>query len=208
MKSLIVILFLFFFFKQTHSENIKDDEIYYSEGVENYKNGNFDESFIIFFNLSQKDNADAIYNVSNMFFEGIGTTQDYLESLKYTWLCSLNGNKKCLDKIDVLKDKVDEKMFLNVSYNVVDILEKKFENKLDYISAFKLGYWFERISPEVNLEKSYLWYSVSVSGGIYKAMKLRDRVANKLDKDVIHKIQKEANEIHTKEKYFSRKGKK
>lgn len=208
MKSLIVTLFLFICFEQIHSENVKDDEIYYLEGVENFQNGNFDESFIIFFNLSQKDNADAIYNVSNMFFEGVGTTQDYLESLKYTWLCSLNGNKKCLNKIDVLKDKVDEKEFLNVSNNIVSILENKFENQLDYISAFKLGYWFEKISPETNLEKSYLWYSVSVSGGIYKAMRLRDRVADELDKDVIHKIQKEANEIHTKEKYFSRKEKK
>ena len=39
-------------------------------------------------------------------------------------------------------------------------------------------------------------------------MKLRDRVGEKLDKDKISKIQKEANDIFTKEKYFTRKEKK
>ena len=206
MKILLLILILFFSFQHTYSEDVSDDDEYYSKGVESYENGNFDESFIIFFNLSQKNNADAIYNISNMFFEGVGTTQDFLESLKYSWLCSLNGDKRCLDRVDTLKDKLNEKEFINVSKKIVKILENNFENNFDYISAFKLGYWFENLSPETNFEKSYLWYSVSVSGGIYKAMKLRDRVAKKLDREVIHKIQKEANAIHTKEKYFSRKG--
>ena len=35
----------------------------------------------VFFNLSEKGNKDAIFNLSNMYFEGIGTTQDYSKSL-------------------------------------------------------------------------------------------------------------------------------
>ena len=37
-----------------------------------------------------------------MYFQGIGTTQNYNKALKYSWLCALNGNKKCI-KLEKLK---------------------------------------------------------------------------------------------------------
>tara|TARA_Y100000589_G_scaffold325431_1_gene363334 strand:- start:1492 stop:2118 length:627 start_codon:yes stop_codon:yes gene_type:complete len=208
MKFFLLIFFQFFIFNLISSEEVLNDQDYYKKGVEHYDNGEFDKSFVVFFNLAKKGDKDSIYNVSNMYFEGIGTTQDYLQSLKYYWLCTLNGNKKCIKKIKTLKEKLDEKEFMFISEEIVKILKKDFEENLNSITAFKLGYWFEKISPEIDLEKSYLWYSVSVSGGVYKAMKLRDRVGEKLDKDKISQIQKEANDIFTKEKYFTRKEKK
>ena len=41
--------------------------------------------------------------------------------------------------------------------------------------------------------------------GIYKAMKLRDRVGELIDKKKINELQKEAQQIHTKNKYFGNK---
>ena len=46
---------------------------------------------------------------------------------------------------------------------------------------------------------------MSVSAGVYKAMKLRDRVGELIDKK-INELQIEANEIFTKNKYFGNKG--
>ena len=176
---------------------------YYKSGVNFYENGEFEKSFIVFFNLSEKGNKDAIFNLSNMYFEGIGTTQDYSKSLRYTWLCSLNGNEKCLKKINSLKDKLEEEEFLKISKTIPRILENGYVNDNDPISAFQLGYWYEKISPEIDFEKSYLWYSVSVSSGVYKAMKMRDRVGKLIEKKKITEIQFQANEILTKNKYFN-----
>ena len=194
------------FFTELISEDLIDDETYYLNGVELYDQGNFKESYIIFFNLSEKGNKDAIFNLSNMYFEGIGTTQNYHKSLEYTWLCSLNGNKKCIKKLKKVKEKLEEDEVLKVSKIIPGILENEFLNNNDIISAFKLGYWFEKFSPEIDFEKSYLWYSVSVSAGVYKAMKLRDRVGELIDKKKISELQVEANEIFTKNKYFGKKG--
>ena len=194
------------FFTELISEDFIDDETYYLNGVKLYDQGNFKESYIIFFNLSEKGNKDAIYNLSNMYFEGIGTTQNYHKSLEYTWLCSLNGNKKCIKKLKKVKEKLEEDEVLKVSKIIPGILENEFLNNNDIISAFKLGYWFEKFSPEIDYEKSYLWYSVSVSAGVYKAMKLRDRVGELIDKKKISELQVEANEIFTKNKYFGKKG--
>ena len=198
-KILITQFFLFFF---AFSEELKDDSEYYDEGVNYYDNGDFKKSFIVFFNLSEKGNKDAIYNLSNMYFQGIGTTQNYNKSLKYTWLCALNGNKKCIKKLDKIKKKLDEKEVLIISEEIPILLEEEYKNENNIISAFKLGYWYENFSPEIDLEKSYLWYSVSVSAGVYKAMKLRDRVGELIEKEKIKELQIEANEIFNKDKYF------
>ncbi len=193
-------------FGNDHEKKTQDylnDEDYYKSGVEFYDNGEFKKSFIVFFNLSKKGNHDAIYNVSNMYFEGIGTIQNFSKSLEYTWLCSLNGNKRCLRKVESIKDKLDENEFIKISKIIPETLENDFVNKNDKLAAFKLGYWYEKISPEIDFEKSYLWYSVSVSAGVYRAMKIRDRVAKLIEKKKIIEIQQEANEIYTKDAYFN-----
>ena len=205
--SLAFILVKEFSLAETSTTDYKylNDMDYYNSGVNFYENGEFKKSFIVFFNLSEKGNKDAIFNLSNMYFEGIGTAQDYSKSLKYTWLCSLNGNKKCLNKIKSIKDKLEEDEFLKISTTIPEILEDGYVNDNNPISAFQLGYWYEKISPEIDFEKSYLWYSVSVSSGVYKAMKIRDRVGKLIEKKKITEIQIEANEILTKDKYFNSK---
>ncbi len=190
---------------ETTEVEVPNDQEYYNSGVNLYENGEFKKSFIVFFNLSEKGNKDAIFNLSNMYFEGIGTVQNFGLSLKYTWLCSLNGNKKCLKKIKSIKEKLDENEFVNISKVIPKVLEDGFVKENNPISAFKLGYWYEKISPEIDLEKSYLWYSVSVSAGVYKAMKIRDRVGELIEKKKIIEIQDQANEIYTKDKYFNSK---
>ncbi len=190
---------------ETNEVKVPNDQEYYNSGVNLYENGEFKKSFIIFFNLSEKGNKDAIFNLSNMYFEGIGTVQNFGLSLKYTWLCSLNGNKKCLKKIKSIKAKLDENEFVEISKVIPKVLEDSFVKENNSISAFKLGYWYEKISPEIDLEKSYLWYSVSVSAGVYKAMKIRDRVGELIEKKKIIEIQEQANEIYTKDKYFNSK---
>ena len=83
--NIIIILILFFIIPSSIlSQEIKSDEEYYKEGVQYYDGGEFKKSFIVFFNLSEKGNKDAIYNLSNMYFQGIGTTQNFTKSLEYS----------------------------------------------------------------------------------------------------------------------------
>ena len=187
----------------SEEKNVIDDRKYYENGVKFYDKGEFKKAFIVFFNLSEKGDKDSIYNLTNMYYEGIGTVQNFSLSLKYAWLCSLNGNKKCLNKIKLLEKKLDEKEFLDISKIIPELLENNYVEKDNPISAFKLGYWYEKISPEIDVEKSYLWYSVSVSAGVYKAMKIRDRVGELIEKKKIISIQQKANDIFTKNAYFN-----
>ncbi len=179
-----------------------NDDNYYQKGVDHYDKGEFKKSYVVFFNLSEKGHKSSIHNLSNMYFEGIGTTQDYELSLRYTWLCSLNGNKKCINKIDRVLDKLTDDTVINVKSEIENMLEKKYIENSDEYAAFKLAYWYEKFSPEIDLEKSYLWYSVAVSSGNYKAMKFRDRVGESLENDIILELQKEAFDIFTKQKYL------
>ena len=127
-KILIIQFFLFFYVK---SEELKNDNEYYDEGVKYYDNGDFKKSFIVFFNLSEKGNKDAIYNLSNMYFQGIGTTQNYNKALKFSWLCALNGNKKCIKKLEKVKKKLDDKEVLLVSEEIPVLLEEEFKSQTE-----------------------------------------------------------------------------
>ena len=190
-------------FNKINAGEILSDEEYYNKGVSLYDKGVFDESFIVFFNLAEKGHNDSIFNVSNMYYEGVGTIQNFKLSLKYCWLCVLNGNKRCLKKVDQIKSKLSENAIEEIANQIPSILEKNFIEFNNSKSAFKLGFWFENFSPEIDYEQSYLWYSVSVSGGIYKAMKLRDRVGEQIEAEKIVELQAEAEEIFTKNKYFN-----
>ena len=187
-----------------NADEVLNDEEYYDKGVSLYERGAFDESFIVFFNLAEKGHNDSIFNLSNMYYEGVGTIQNFKLSLKYCWLCILNGNKRCLKKIDEIKSKLTENVIEEIANQIPQILEKNFIEFNNFKSAFKLGFWFENFSPETDYEQSYLWYSVSVSGGIYKAMKLRDRVSEEIEAEKIVELQTEAEEIFTKNKYFNK----
>ena len=199
------IIVYFFLFSNVNANEIISDDEYYDKGVSLYDNGEFDESFIVFFNLAEKGHNDSIFNLSNMYYEGVGTIQNYKLSLKNCWLCALNGNKKCINKIDKVKSKVTEKVIEEIAQQIPEILEKNFVEFNNSKSAFKLGFWYENFSPEIDYEQSYLWYSVSVSGGVYKAMKLRDRVGEEIEAEKIIELQTKAEEIFTKNKYFNEK---
>ena len=103
-------------------------------------------------------------------------------------------------KIDKIKSKLSENVVEETANQIPEILEKNFIEFNNFKSAFKLGFWFENFSPQIDYEQSYLWYSVSVSGGIYKAMKLRDRVGEEIEAEKIVELQTEAEEIFTKNK--------
>ena len=156
---LLRIIIFFLFLNNVNADEILNDEEYYDKGVSLYDRGAFDESFIVFFNLAEKGHNDSIFNLSNMYYEGVGTIQNYKLSLKYCWLCILNGNKRCLKKIDKIKSKLSENV-VEIANQIPEILEKNFIEFNNFKSAFKLGFGFENFSPEIDYEQSYLWYSV------------------------------------------------
>ena len=88
---------------------------------------------------------------------------------------------KDVSKLDKIKNKLTENVVQEIADQIPQLLEKNFVEYNNSKSAFKLGFWFENFSPEIDYEQSYLWYSVSVSGGIYRAMKLRDRVGEEIE---------------------------
>lgn len=71
--------------------------------------------------------------------------------------------------------------------------------------ALMLGFWYEQFSPEKDLEMAYLWYSVAVTGGIYKAMKKRNSVGDSLEVEILIDLQNKASKIFSDIKYFSKK---
>lgn len=188
-----------------HCTEITSDEEYYNKGINLYKNAKFDEAFIVFFNLAQKGERDSQFNITNMFEGGVGTTQNFVEALKWCWLCALGGEKKCFKKIEKLITKIDEESLTNVSKEVEEFLEKMLYKNSDINYSLMLGFWYEKFSPEQNIEKAYMWYSVAVTGGLYKAMKNRNNAGENLQPETLIDLQNKASKIYSEIKYFGKK---
>ena len=187
-----------------HCTEISSDEEYYNKGINLYKNAKFDEAFIVFFNLAQKGERDSQFNITNMFEGGVGTTQNFVEALKWCWLCALGGEKKCFKKIEKLITKIDEESLTNVSKEVEEFLEKMLYKNSDINYSLMLGFWYEKFSPEQNIEKAYMWYSVAVTGGLYKAMKNRNNAGENLQPETLIDLQNKASKIYSEIKYFGK----
>ena len=205
-KNNLLIIFIFSFFN-CFSQDIKSDEEYYQEGIDYYKDALFDKAFIVFYNLSEKGDRDSQFNITNMFEQGVGTTQNFPEALKWCWLCALGGEKKCYEKIANILPKVDEKSLLKKKNEIEKFLEKKMNFNQDVKYALMLGFWYEKFSPEKDLELAYLWYSVAVTGGLYKAMKNRNSVGDSLEVETLVDLQNKASKIFSDIKYFNKKDK-
>ena len=201
-----IFFFIFtIYYSNVFSESILSDNEYYSEGIKYYKNAHFDKAFIVFYNLSEKGDRDAQFNITNMFSEGVGTTQNYPEALKWCWLCALGGEIKCYRKLSSILPRVDEKSLMKKKDEVEKFLEKKMNMNQDVTYALMLGFWYEQFSPEKDLEMAYLWYSVAVTGGIYKAMKKRNTVGDSLEVETLIELQNKASKIFSDIKYFTKK---
>ena len=205
MKKIKKLSLIFFILLSTKilAESYLPDSEYYEKGIQHYKSAEFSEAYIIFFNLAVKGDTDSQHNLANMYSGGIGTPQNYKDALKYSWLCALGGQRKCGKILEKVKLKLDEKSIEEVATFIENHLEKELYKTQNIQYALKLGFWFEKFSPEKNLEQAYLWYSISVTGGLYKAMEIRDNVSDKLESETLVKLQTEANEIFTKVKFFN-----
>ena len=85
-------------------------------------------------------------------------------------------------------------------------LEKKLYEKFEINYSLMLGFWFEKFAPEKDEEKAYLWYSVAVTGGLYKAMKNRNNVGQSLEPQTLIDLQNKASKIFEEVKYFTNLG--
>ena len=187
-----------------HSKDIISDENYYNKGINLYKNAEFDDAFIIFFNLAQKGERDSQFNITNMYEGGVGTTQNYVKALKWCWLCALGGEKKCYKKISKISSNIDEESRIKIGKEVENFLENKLYQKSEINYSLMLGFWFEKFAPEKNIEKAYMWYSVAVTGGLYKAMKNRNNAGESLQPETLIDLQDKASKIFSDIKYFTK----
>ena len=187
-----------------HCKDIISDENYYNKGINLYKNAEFDDAFIIFFNLAQKGERDSQFNITNMYEGGVGTTQNYVEALKWCWLCALGGKKKCYEKISTISSNIDEESRIKIGKEVENFLENKLYQKSEINYSLMLGFWFEKFAPEKDIEKAYMWYSVAVTGGLYKAMKNRNNAGESIQPETLIDLQDKASKIFSDIKYFTK----
>ena len=86
------------------------------------------KNHLLFFLIYQKKVIRMLFTMFQIcILKELELLKNYYKSLEYTWLCSLNGNKKCIKKLEKVKEKLAEEEVLEISKLIPTKLERIFK---------------------------------------------------------------------------------
>jgi TPR repeat protein len=169
LAAVLVVLALMAFLGQVPASLAGND---FGAGVVAYKRGDYATALKIFTRLANQGNAEAQYNLGQMYRMGRGVPRDYRETVKWYRLAAKQG-------------------YVRAQINLGIMHFKGIGVPLNYTNAVK---WIRRAADQANPQAqamlgimyylgrgvlknhilAYMWYSLAASGGDAKAEKWRD----------------------------------
>ena len=134
-----------------------DLEAEFLNAVTHFKQKNYLKSIEIFEKLSQKGDGQAQYNLSYLYFKGLGHPQNYNKSLYWAWASLLSGEKKAKPIITESKERLTEEEINLTRENLKIYLEKRvYEGDINAI--LPLAKWYTVVSEDEDMKNAYIWF--------------------------------------------------
>ena len=113
-------------------------EISFDSAVKFVENKNFREAFPIFLTLAEQDFPAAQYNLSVLYFNGLGVPKSFKWSLYWAWQANLNNHEKAGTWLDTVISNINEDLRNNVAQTISDEFTKA-ANEGELVAPLKLG---------------------------------------------------------------------
>lgn len=152
---------------------------------------NFFEAFKVFSDLAEADVPEAQYNLSLLFFNGLGAPKNYKSALYWAWQAYLNEHKSALSNVNSIFDVTNEDLRNKVANQIIEELLVNAQNG-DDIAPLKLGKTYLGLFVEAQNQPAYLWLSISQAYGNESASPLLEEAASQLTLEDILKQQDKA----------------
>ena len=187
------------------SDNVSDDshltthlgniEKQFQDGVLLYSQKQYREAFDIWLKLAEDNYPPAQHNVSLLYKNGIGTTQNWKETLKWSWAAKNNGYIKAKNTRDHSIERVDP-----TTYKEISSWQLQYFKPEDITLMSSKKYAILNMEIETYMKKepvnSYLWFLIAASFGDRYSIKTRDLLSKEITSTKkLLSIQEEANEI-------------
>lgn len=190
----IFILFLLPSLVNAESHSNPEAKEKFAEAINYVQDKEYLKAFDLFSELSNAGFPEAQYNLSLLYFSGLGSPKNFKLSLYWAWMAHLNLHETALDRVHVSFDQVTEALRNAVAQQVIEELTI-LANEGDKSAPLKLGKTFLGLFVESNYQSAYMWLSIAQAYGDEQAPTYLEQAATNLEVDAILVQQEEAQQI-------------
>ena len=128
----------------------------------------YQDAFPIFLSLAEQNFPEAQYNLSVLYFNGLGVPKNFKWSLYWAWQANLNNHKKAENWVDNVIANITEDLRNNVAQTISDEFTKS-ATEGEQSAPLKLGRTYLKLFVEPNNQMAYLWLSIAQAYGYEEA---------------------------------------
>ena len=188
---LILIIFAKASFAGNHS-NGADFSNEFETAVINIQEKKYLEAVKGFTALANKGLPEAQFNLSLLFFSGLGAPKNFKDALYWSWYAHLNKHETAINQVNKTYDYITENLRNEVANKIIEELLAT-ANSGDQMSALKLGQTYTGLLVTPDYLSAYVWLSIAQAYGIEAASELLEEVAKQLTLEDILTQQNEAS---------------
>ena len=188
---LILIIFAKASFAGNHS-NGADFSNEFETAVINIQEKKYLEAVKGFTALANKGLPEAQFNLSLLFFSGLGAPKNFKDALYWSWYAHLNEHETAINQVNKTYDYITENLRNEVANKIIEELLAT-ANSGDQMSALKLGQTYTGLLVTPDYLSAYVWLSIAQAYGIEAASELLEDTAKQLTLEDILIQQNEAS---------------
>jgi TPR repeat protein len=178
---------------ESHFTDVNVDESFAS-AVELIERKQYVDAVSVFKALARQGVPEAQYNLSLLFFNGLGTPKNFRQALIWSWKAYLNKHEAALTQVN----KILEMITPDLQNAVADELILEFTDISktgNPEAALKLGIIYIELLVEPDYATAYVWLSIAQAYGVEEASAFLHETTDKLTVEEVIIKQEEASTL-------------
>lgn len=151
----------------------------FNKAVKYVEQQKFSEALGIFKSLATEGLPEAQFNLSLLYFNGVGAPTSYRLALYWSWYAFLNQHENATDRVNTIKSEITEKLQNTVAQTIIDELLIQ-ANQGNELAPLKLGQTYLRLFVQPSYKEAYLWLSIAQAYGEVAASELLSEATGQL----------------------------
>ena len=166
----------------------------FTEAINYVQDKEYLQAFGIFSELSNDGFPEAQFNLSLLYFSGLGSPKNFKLSLYWSWMAHLNLHETALDRVNASFEQINDNLRNTVAQQIAEELTI-LANGGDKHAPLKLGKTYLGLFVEPNYESAYIWLSIAQAYGDEQAPEYLEQATSNLEVDIILTQQEEAQKL-------------
>lgn len=181
---ILIFIIINYSFALADSHQFVSSKTEFNKAVKHIEKKEFSKALTIFESLANEDWPEAQFNLSLLYFNGVGAPTSYRLALYWSWRAYLNQHENAKDELDKIKSEITENLQNTVAQTIIDELLVE-ANGGNEPAALQLGQTYLGLFVQPNYKDAYLWLSIAQAYGEVAASGLLSETVSQLTLDEI-----------------------